>query len=127
MLLALFLGFAVLFVFERRRRWILAATLVASTIAVILPITIRNLIVFQRFIPLSIQIGLNLVEGIGDFDKEGRLGMPRNDREARKKDAEWSGRPEPYPSLWNPNGIERDHAASNADSRWCAQSGWFPG
>ena len=34
--------------------------------------------------------------------------MPRSDREARQKDAEWSGRDDYSPSLWYPDGIERD-------------------
>jgi hypothetical protein len=108
MLLALFLGVVVLLLFERGRRLTLAAALVGSTIVVIAPLTIRNVVVFHRFIPLSIQAGLSLVEGIGDYDKDGRLGMPRSDREARQKDAEWNGRPDYAVSLWSPDGIDRD-------------------
>ena len=109
MLLAVFIGVAVLLLFEGRRRFMLAAVLVGSTMAVVAPLTIRNFVVFHRFIPLSIQAGLSLVEGIGDYDKDGRFGMPRSDREARRKDVEWNGRPEYARSLWSPDGIERDH------------------
>lgn len=108
MLLAVFIGVVVLLLFEGRRRFILAAVLVGSTLAVVAPLTIRNFVVFHRFIPLSIQAGLSLVEGIGDYDKDGRFGMPRSDREARRKDVEWNGRPDYARSLWSPNGIERD-------------------
>jgi len=110
LLLAPFLGVAVFLVFERRKRLIYAGALVATTIVVISPITVRNMIVFRRFIPLSIQAGLNLVEGIGDFDRDGKLGMPRSDREARFKDAEWHGRPDYAATLWKPDGIARDRA-----------------
>lgn len=110
LMLAPFLGVAILLVFERRKRLLYACTLIATTIVVISPITVRNLIVFRRFIPLSIQAGLNLVEGIGDFDRDGKLGMPRSDREARLKDAEWHGRPDYAASLWKPDGIARDRA-----------------
>jgi len=108
MLLAPFLSVVVFFTFERSKRLIFAAALVGSTIAVIAPITIRNAVVFHRFIPLSTQAGLSLVEGIGDYDKEGRLGMPRSDREARRKDAEWNERPDYGGSLWYPDGLDRD-------------------
>jgi hypothetical protein len=109
MLLAFFLSGVILLLFKRGKRLILAAALVSSTLLVIAPLTIRNLIVFDRFIPLSIQAGLSLVEGIGDYDKEGRFGMPDSDREARQKDAEWSGRADYGVSLWAPDGIDRDH------------------
>ncbi|HSE37303.1 MAG TPA: glycosyltransferase family 39 protein, partial [Blastocatellia bacterium] len=49
MLLSLFLGAAVLLLFERDKRIMHAAILVGSTIAVIAPLTIRNFIVFDRF------------------------------------------------------------------------------
>lgn len=128
MLLAVFLGLAVVLVFEGRRRWIFATVLVASTVVVILPITIRNWVVFHRFVPLSIQVGLSLVEGIGDFDKDGKYGMPRSDREARKKDAEWAGLAEPFPSLWTPDGFERDRVRLDRGLAVVRSNpGWFMG
>jgi hypothetical protein len=95
-------------VFERGRRLRNSLTFMAGALIVVAPITLRNYIVFHRFIPISIAAGLNLAEGIGNFDPEGKLGMPRSDREARFKDAEWAGRPDYAPSLWIPDGIERD-------------------
>jgi len=109
LLLSLFLAIAILFVFKPGQRAKMACVLVASTIIVIAPLTIRNLIVFHRFIPLSIQAGLSLAEGVGDYDKEGTFGMPRSDREARQKDAEWNNRPDYASSLWVPDGVERDN------------------
>jgi hypothetical protein len=109
LLLALFLAISILFVFPRGARAKMAFILLVSTVVVVSPLTIRNLIVFHRFIPLSIQAGLSLVEGIGDYDKEGALGMPRSDREARQKDAEWNDRPDYAASLWVPDGVDRDH------------------
>ena len=126
MLLAPFLCVVLYFIYERSRRMILAAALVASTIIVIAPLTIRNAIVFHRFVLLSIQAGLSLVEGIGDFDKEGRLGMPRSDREARQKDAEWTGRADYSPSLWYPDGIDRDRIRLSRGLAVIRENpGWF--
>lgn len=128
LLLAPFLSFAVLFVFERRSRVLYAGALTAAAIVVISPITIRNLVVFHRLIPISIQAGLNLVEGIGDFDPDGKLGMPRSDREARLKDAEWHGRPEYAATLWTPDGIARDRERFDRGmSVIRSNSGWFAG
>lgn len=128
MLLAPFLAVVVFFTFERGKRLMLSAALAISAVAVIAPITIRNAIVFHRFIPLSIQAGLSLVEGIGDYDKDGHLGMPRSDREARRKDAEWSGRPDYSASLWNPDGIDRDHTRLRRGlAAVRSNPGWFTG
>jgi hypothetical protein len=125
--LAPFIGLLVFLLFDRRR-WRYACALLLATGVVIAPITIRNLLVFHRFIPISIMTGLNLAEGIGDYDPEGQLDMPRSDREARLKDVEWSGRPDYGHSLWFPDGIERDrvrwnHAAAVIRSR----PAWFLG
>ena len=126
MLLAPFLCVVLFFIFESSRRMILAAAVVGSMILVIAPLTIRNAIVFHRFVPLSIQSGLSLVEGIGDYDKEGRLGMPRSDREARQKDAEWNGDADYSPSLWYPDGIDRDHIRlSRGLTVIRSNPGWF--
>lgn len=126
--LALFLGVVVLLLFEREKRLRLVAAMVGATIVVIAPLTIRNLVVFHRFIPLSIQAGLSLVEGIGDYDKAGTLGMPRSDREARHKDAEWNERPDYKVSLWIPDGIDRDRTRLNRGLAVVrANPGWFLG
>ena len=128
MLLSLFLGAAVFNLYGRGKRAKHAAILVGSTIAVICPLTIRNFIVFDRFIPISIQAGLSLVEGIGDYDKEGKFGMPDSDREARKKDAEWNGRPDYARSLWHPDGIDRDRTRLDRGlSVVRSNPGWFLG
>lgn len=128
LMLAPFLSLAVLLVFERRKRVLYACALTATTIVVISPITIRNLVVFHRFIPISIQAGLNLVEGIGDFDPDGKLGMPRSDREAKFKDAEWHGRPDYAATLWTPDGIARDRERLDRGlSVIRSNPGWFAG
>jgi hypothetical protein len=128
MLLSLFLGAAVFYLYGRDKRAKHAAILVGSTIAVISPLTIRNFIVFDRFIPISIQAGLSLVEGIGDYDKEGKFGMPDSDREARKKDAEWNGRPDYARSLWHPDGIDRDRTRLDRGLAVVRSNpGWFLG
>src|SRR5262249_41786275 len=75
---------------------------------VISPITIRNWVLFHRFIPLSLGAGLNVVEGLGDYDREKRFDMPISDNDTKYKDIEWSGRADYAAGLWHPDGIERD-------------------
>jgi hypothetical protein len=85
-----------------------AIALVGGMAMAIAPITIRNMVVFHRFIPVAIDQGGSLVEGIGDYDKEGRFGLPDSDAGVAAKDVEWWGRPDYDFSLWRPDGIERD-------------------
>lgn|SRR5262245_5486383 len=106
--LAPFFCFFILASFPRSKRLQYSAAVLAAMLLTIAPITIRNLLVFHHFIPLSIAGGENLVVGIGDCDPENRFGMPHSDREARLKDVEWSGRSDYGASLWTPDGIDRD-------------------
>lgn len=108
LMLAPFLAVVVAILIGRGQRLRYGLALVAATIVVIAPITIRNWVLFHRFIPLSIAGGENLVVGIGDFDKAGRFGMPTSDADASLKDAEWHNRPEYANGLWSPDGIDRD-------------------
>jgi len=94
----------------KRMRWSLL--LAAATLAVIAPITIRNWVVFHRFIPLALPFGVNLVQGIAELDKEGKFGMPLYDPDVQKKDVEWNERPDYIGHMWTPDGIERDRVRS---------------
>lgn len=108
LLLAPFLALLILLLFERGKRLRLAIALVAAAFAVISPITIRNWVIYHQFIPLSLGAGNNLIEGIADYDKERRFGLPMMDTETVKKDAEWHNRPDYARHLWVPDGITRD-------------------
>ena len=94
--------------FDRGSRIKYAAAFVCATLLVISPITIRNWIVFGRFVPLSLGSGITMIEGIADYDKENRFGMPASDAQAKWKDVEWHNRPDYSVGLWRPDGIERD-------------------
>jgi hypothetical protein len=103
-----FLAVALLVIMDRARRFRYALTLMAATILVIAPITIRNLVVFHHFIPLSLGVGQMLNFGITDFDKERRFGLPGTDIETVNSEAEEYHQPEYARSLFGENGIERD-------------------
>jgi dolichyl-phosphate-mannose-protein mannosyltransferase len=110
LLLAPALALAVLLLFERGKRLRYSLSLVAAAAVVIAPITIRNLVVFRHFIPLSIGAGITMIEGIADYDSDGRFGMPQFDQQVKAKDAEWHNRPDYESNIWVPDGIERDRA-----------------
>jgi dolichyl-phosphate-mannose-protein mannosyltransferase len=109
LLLAPFLLLLNLILFKPRGRAIYYSTvLILATILVILPLTIRNWVVFGRFIPLSLGAGITMLEGVAEYDKEGRFNLPRNDLEVGLREAETYGRPEYSRDLWRPDGVERD-------------------
>jgi hypothetical protein len=108
MLLTFFLALAVLLLFKSERRWRFPLTVVCGTLLIILPLTVRNAIVFHRFIPLSLGAGQTLLEGIADYDHEGRFNIPKTDIGIMKQEAEESRRPDYYGTLFRPDGVERE-------------------
>jgi Dolichyl-phosphate-mannose-protein mannosyltransferase len=106
--LAVFVAATIWLLFGRSKRRRYSLALLAAAIITILPITIRNLAVFGRFIPLSLGAGITMIEGIADYDTQRRFGMPVSDFEGKMKDAEWHNRPDYAEGLWKPDGIERD-------------------
>lgn len=109
LLLAPFLTITLIPILFKRGQWVrYAVALVGSTILVIAPLTIRNAVVHGYFIPLSLRAGNTLIEGIADYDDEGRFGLPRSDLGVMKWEAEIYNRPDYYGNLFEPDGIERE-------------------
>jgi hypothetical protein len=128
LLLAPFLAVVVFAITQRGRRLRYALTLVATTILVIAPITIRNLVVFHHFIPLSLGVGQMLSFGITDFDKDRRYGLPGTDIETTASEAAQYNRPEYAESLFGSNGVERDkQRTARALAVVRAHPVWFAG
>jgi hypothetical protein len=92
------------------QRWRCALAVVFGTLLVVLPLTIRNAIVFHRFIPISLGAGQTLLEGIADYDTEGKFGIPRTDVGIMKQEAKIYDRPDYYGTLFKPDGVERERA-----------------
>ena len=92
------------------REWRFALAVICGTLLVVLPLTLRNAIVFHRFIPVSLGAGQTLLEGIADYDHEGRFGIPQTDMGIMKQEAEMSQRPDYYDTLFHPDGVERERA-----------------
>src|SRR5207237_1247187 len=79
MLLAPFICLVIPFLFERGRRLHYSIVIVGGALLVITPLTIRNYIVYDHFIPISLGGSQTLLEGIGDYDESGSLGIPNTD------------------------------------------------
>jgi len=110
MFLTLFLAVSVFFLIKRERPWRYALAVIFGTLLIVLPLTIRNAVVVHRFIPLSLGAGQTLLEGIADYDPQGQFGIPNTDVGIMKQEAEQSGRPDYYGTLFNPDGVERERA-----------------
>ena len=108
LLLPFFLGLLIFVLFERGRRWRYAAALAAAAILVILPITIRNAVVYKSFIPVSLSAGQNLVAGIADYDPEKRFGFEAYDDAACRQEALMYNRPDYAFDLYRPDGVLRE-------------------
>jgi hypothetical protein len=108
LLLAPLLALTVPFLFEGRKRLLYGLGLTGAAMLIIAPITLRNWIVYHRFIPITIVTGINLVQGLAEYDLNNSFEMPLMDSEVVTKDVEWNGRPDYGASLWTPDGVERD-------------------
>jgi hypothetical protein len=108
--------------------WRNSLAVIFGTLLIVLPLTLRNAIVFHRFIPLSLGAGQTLLEGIADYDDAGRFNVPKTDLGIMRQEAEAFQRPDYKNGLLSPDGIQRE--------RWRLQRGlrvisshplWFGG
>ncbi|HYE15839.1 MAG TPA: glycosyltransferase family 39 protein [Pyrinomonadaceae bacterium] len=110
LLAAPFLGAAALLLFDKERRARYALLVIAGAALVVAPLTLRNAVVFGAFIPVSLGAGQTALEGIADYDAEGRFGIPATDLGIMRQEAEREGRPEYLESLFGPDAVRRDRA-----------------
>jgi len=96
--------------FKRGQRFAYSGALLLGTVLVIAPVTIKNLIVWHRVIPLSLGAGQKLLEGVAEYDRDNTLGIPKTDVGIVLQEAELQNRPEYARGLFTGDGIERDRA-----------------
>ncbi|MEP6635771.1 MAG: glycosyltransferase family 39 protein, partial [Acidobacteriota bacterium] len=108
LLLAPFLAVVLMLLFQEGQRLRFATALIAGVVLTIAPITIKNYIVFHHFVPLSLGAGQTLLEGISDYDKEGRFNIPLTDLGIMRQEAEWYHKPEYALLLFGQDGIQRE-------------------
>ncbi|HVS83653.1 MAG TPA: glycosyltransferase family 39 protein [Pyrinomonadaceae bacterium] len=107
LLLAPILACLVPLLLPRGRRLRNSLALIFGAAILITPITIKNAVVFHRFIPLSLGAGQKLLEGIAEYD-QGRFDIPRTDLGIMRQEAAMYSRPDYAFFLFGPDGIERD-------------------
>ena len=109
MLLPPFLSLAILLVSRDRKRGLVhAVALSLAAVLVVIPITIRNYVVFGAFVPVSTNGGLTLWQGVADAGGR-ELGARRHDTLVAEEEAIRYGRPD-YLDWWaEPDGIWRDN------------------
>ncbi|HEY0431985.1 MAG TPA: glycosyltransferase family 39 protein, partial [Pyrinomonadaceae bacterium] len=110
LVLAPFLALSFLLIFRRGERLRPALMLVFGACLIISPLTIRNALVFGKFIPVSLGAGQTLIEGIADYNTDGTLGLPQTDMELIRGEAETYQRRDYANSLFTPDGPARDRA-----------------
>jgi hypothetical protein len=108
LLLAPFMAATIPLLFGRGRRLRYALALFGGAVVVIAPLTIRNFIVYDHFIPVSLGAGQTLLEGISDYDEGRSLGIPNTDMGLMKWESEFYNRPDYYGTLFNPDGVKRE-------------------
>jgi hypothetical protein len=94
----------------RKRRALLAASVSASALLVVAPLIARNLIVFYPEVaPTGLNVGWNLLAGIGETDRAAEFGAPCCDELVIQEDRRKMGLPPDAPiGLVYPDGIRRD-------------------
>lgn len=108
LLLAPFMAAAIPLLFKRGRRMRPALALLGGSLLVIAPLTIRNYLVYDHFIPVSLGAGQTLLEGISDYDEEKSLGIPNTDMGLMTWEAAVYKRPDYYGTLFYPDGVKRE-------------------
>lgn len=94
----------------RKTRALLAASVLMSTLLVVAPLIARNLIVFYPEVaPTGLNVGWNLLAGIGETDRAVEFGAPCCDADIIAQDRRSMGLPPDAPlGLVYPDGIRRD-------------------
>jgi 4-amino-4-deoxy-L-arabinose transferase-like glycosyltransferase len=108
LLLAPFLALLTPIIFPRGLRLELSLALIGGACLVIIPLTIRNAVVFGHFIPVSLGAGQTLLEGIADYDQSGSLGLSTTDVGLIRQESETHNRPDYALTLFGPDAIKRD-------------------
>ena len=108
LLLAPFLCLFIPLLFPREKWLRYAALLVTAAVLMVMPITIRNTLVFKSFIPLTLGTGVNLMEGIADYDPGRRFGMEQHDHKVAQQEAVLHNRPDYAEDLYRPDGVLRE-------------------
>jgi len=107
LLLNLLLG-ATIYITGRPRKLKPALVLIVVAWLVVLPITIRNYILYRAFVPVSLGMGWTLMAGLADYDKS--FGFPSSDNDLCRLEEQEDGAPAGTYRVYAPDGIRRERA-----------------
>ena len=92
-----------------RERVRLGVAVAIFAILLVVPITVRNAIVFHEFLPNGLNVGVNLWEGLGETERGVAAGMAVDDKSLIEAERKKLNLPSEYPlTLAFPDGIRRD-------------------
>ncbi|HEU5237115.1 MAG TPA: glycosyltransferase family 39 protein [Pyrinomonadaceae bacterium] len=121
-----------LFLFGRNNRWMrvkMATAVVIGTVLMILPIVIRNYVVFPDFTPTGGTIGANLWEGLGETELGRSNGFALGDEVMVERERVKLGVPAdaPFEQMW-PDGIKRERERTRESLAFIRQHPvWYAG
>lgn len=87
-----------------------ALAVVFAAYIVVAPITVRNYVVFDAFVPISLGGGQASLEGVSQADVENRFALAKTDVEVAANESIEFGEPRYAGSSWNPDGVMRERA-----------------
>jgi hypothetical protein len=111
----------------RAGRWRTALAVAAGAVLAVAPITIRNYVLYRELVPVSINLGIVLWEGIGEASGNA-WGTVTDDIDVAAQEARMYGDPR-YGDWWaSPDGIRRDRDRVRRSLRVISEHpGWFAG
>jgi 4-amino-4-deoxy-L-arabinose transferase-like glycosyltransferase len=114
---------------NRRQRALMAGAVVLGTVVMILPIVIRNYVVFPEFSPTGGTIGANLWEGLGETELGRQNGFAFGDDIMVERERVRMGVPAdaPFEAMW-PDGIKRERERAHEALAFIKQHPvWYAG
>ena len=128
LLLPIFMAILVFLLFQRKQRLRYSLSFIGAALLIIVPLTIRNAVVFGHFIPLSLGAGQTFLEGIADYDKGQRFRLPNTDLGIMNQEAEAFNRPDYRETLFGPDGVKRERMRiSRGLAMVSSHPAWFAG
>ena len=114
---------------DRRKRFLMAAAVMLGTVLLIMPIVIRNYVVFPDFTPTGGTIGANLWEGLGETELGRNNGFAFGDDIMVERERVKMGiAPDvPFEAMW-PDGIKRERERTRESLAFIRQHPvWYAG
>ena len=114
---------------NRRTRLLMAGAVLLGTVLMIMPIVVRNYLVFPDFTPTGGTVGANLWEGLGETELGRSNGFALGDEIMVERERVKRGVPagQPFEAMW-PDGIKRERERTRESLAFIRQHPvWYAG